>query len=119
MHLHRYSQPSAALQVHQHALIDSSTVSCMDVLGLLHEMARLLRPSLQVPLGQVAVHSYEEQTASRRKRASAPASTLPSAGEAEALLDLNRDLFTDDAWQGMQRRAACLAVLLICSALLL
>jgi len=61
---------------------------------------------VQVPLGQVAVHSYDEQTASRRRRASAPASTLPSAGEAEALLDLNRDLFTDDAWQGMQRRAA-------------
>ena len=58
----------------------------------------------QVPVGRVAA-SYEEQ-ATRRKRHAAPAappSTLPSADEADALLDLDRDLFTDDAWQGMQR----------------
>ena len=49
--------------------------------------------------------SYEEQT-TRRKRHTAPAtppSTLPSTDEADALLDLDHDLFTDDAWQGMQR----------------
>ena len=65
-----------------------------------------LRPPAapQVPVGRVAV-SYEEQ-ATRRKRHAAPTtppSTLPSADEADALLDLDRDLFTDDAWQGMQR----------------
>lgn len=58
----------------------------------------------QVPVGRAAV-SYEEQ-ATRRKRHAAPTtppSTLPSTDEADALLDLDRDLFTDDAWQGMQR----------------
>ena len=97
------SQPELCGPQHSLSCVRQTTVM------LATRCARVQAPApvpVQVPLGQVAVHSYEEQTASRRRRASAPASTLPSAGEAEALLDLDRDLFTDDAWQGMQRRAA-------------
>ncbi|KAK9837070.1 hypothetical protein WJX81_000274 [Elliptochloris bilobata] len=71
-----------------------------------------LEARAQVPVGRVAV-SYEEQTRNRRqhKRPAAPPSTLPSADEADALLDLDRDLFTEDAWQGMQSIRAYAAYL--------
>ena len=53
--------------------------------------------SLDLPSTDVSKEQYERAIKSHSSR-----SNLPSRGEAEMLLQLDKDLFTDDAWEGMK-----------------
>ncbi len=53
--------------------------------------------NIDLPSTDVSKEQYE-----RAIKSHSPRSNLPSKGEAEMLLQLDKDLFTDDAWEGMK-----------------
>lgn len=53
--------------------------------------------TIDLPSTDVSKEQYERAIKSHSSR-----SNLPSKGEAEMLLQLDKDLFTDDAWEGMK-----------------
>ena len=52
---------------------------------------------LELPSTDVSRERYE-----RAIRQHSPKSSLPNPGEAEMLLQLDKELFTEDAWEGMK-----------------
>lgn len=47
-------------------------------------------------------HSLVYETEARKRRHGRPKSQLPSPEAAQEMLSFDRDLFTDDGWEGMQ-----------------
>jgi len=52
----------------------------------------------ELPSTDVSRDTYERAIKSHHKSQS----SLPSKGEAEMLLQLDKNMFTDDAWEGMK-----------------
>ena len=59
-------------------------------------------PGQAAPLLELHSTDISREQYERAVRHHTPKSSLPSQGEAEVLLQLPRELFTDDAWEGMQ-----------------
>lgn len=73
------------------------------IVSILVACTLLLTSPSPVPALPAELHSTDVSK-ERYERAikSHSRSNLPSKGEAEMLLQLNQDLFTDDAWEGMK-----------------
>lgn len=67
-------------------------------------------PPVELPSTDASREQYE-----RAVRRHTPKSQLPTQGEAEVLLQLPRELFTDDAWEGMKTSVATCEVTFPCS----
>jgi hypothetical protein len=61
-------------------------------------MATSPLPAAAAPIHLASEQLYEQQV---HRHKQGPSSHLPTSREADAMLSYDRDLFTDEAWQGM------------------
>lgn len=75
-----------------------------DIVGLCFSASLLLLPfaGAEARLLEPLSTDVKREQYERAVRQHTPRSNLPSEGEAEVMLQLPRELFTDDAWEGMK-----------------